>query len=117
MRVGPGKSYPIDWVYQRLDLPLKIIRMKEGWRLVEDPDGTQGWMVARFLSRKRTAIIRGDETAPMRSEAESDAEILWLAEPGVVGVLGKCVPGWCRLKVGERGGWVKEASLWGAGEP
>ena len=57
MRVGPDRSYPIDWVYVRRDLPLRVVRKSGGWRLVEDQDGARGWMLARFLSRDRTATV------------------------------------------------------------
>mgnify|MGYP001551092043 CR=1 FL=1 len=27
MRVGPSESYPIDWVYHRSGLPVKVVRL------------------------------------------------------------------------------------------
>lgn len=52
MRVGPAESYRIDWVYRRAGLPMKVVRRQEGWRLVEDPDGTSGWILGPLpLSR------------------------------------------------------------------
>ena len=36
-------------------LPMKVLRMIGGWRLVEDIDGARGWMLAQFLTRTRTA--------------------------------------------------------------
>ncbi|WP_216074561.1 SH3 domain-containing protein, partial [Acinetobacter baumannii] len=44
MRVGPSPEFRIAWVYRRPGLPLKVLRMREGWRLVEDPDGARGWV-------------------------------------------------------------------------
>lgn len=117
MRVGPSETYPILWVYQRPKLPLKIVRVKEGWRLVEDPDGARGWMVARFLSPDRTVIVKGKDLADMREEPESGAGLLWRVEPGVVGMLGKCAEGWCRIDIDGRTGWMVQDRLWGAGEP
>lgn len=117
MRVGPSGEYQIDWVYRRAQLPVKIVRVKEGWRLVQDPDGTQGWMAARLLSPMRTALVTGDELAPMRDAPADNALLLWNLEPGVIGVLGECEGGWCELDVEGREGWVAEARLWGAGEP
>jgi SH3-like domain-containing protein len=67
MRVGPGEDYRIKWTYRRQSLPMKVVRIKEGWRLVEDPDGAQGWMLARFLSRERAAYVRGKGLADMRA--------------------------------------------------
>lgn len=117
MRVGPGSEYRISWVYRRVGLPLKVVRRTSGWRLVEDPDGTRGWMVARFLKTDRSAVVVGEGLADIRSQPTDDSQLLWRAEPGVVGLLGDCRDGWCVLTMGERTGWVGEARLWGAGEP
>jgi len=46
MRVGPGEDYRINWVYHRAHLPVKVLRVMEGWRLIEDPDGARGWVLA-----------------------------------------------------------------------
>jgi SH3-like domain-containing protein len=117
MRVGPSESYPIEWVYQRKGLPLRVVRKLSGWRLVEDPEGTRGWIVSRFLSLERAAIVTGKDPAPMRATAGADAKVLWRAEPGVSGSLGDCREGYCRFAVGERAGWIAERRLWGVGQP
>ena len=117
MRVGPGEDYRILWVYRRKELPVKVIRLKEGWRLVQDPDGAQGWMLARFLNPKRGALVVGEGLAEMREKGDAGSKLLWRLEPGVTGMLGDCEDGWCRLAVGEHKGFVREGRLWGAGEP
>lgn len=117
MRVGPSEEFPIEWVYRRPGLPMKVVRLREGWRLVEDPDGERGWIIARLLDPDRGAIVIGEGLAEMREEPRSGARTLWRAEPGVVGALGDCEGGWCRLDVGGRRGWVRANRLWGAGEP
>lgn len=117
MRVGPGEDYRILWVYHRPQLPLKVLRIKEGWRLVEDPDGARGWVLARFMTRERTGYVRGGEAADMRASGEGTAKLLWRLAPGVVGKLGDCGSGWCKFTVGPRQGYVEQARLWGAGEP
>ena len=117
MRVGPSEDFPIDWVYRRQGLPVKVLRVNQGWRLVEDPDGTQGWIVARLLTPERGAIVVGEGLAEMREAADSDARVRWRAEPGVVGALGTCDAGWCQFAVGARKGWIRAARIWGAGEP
>jgi SH3-like domain-containing protein len=117
MRVGPSPDYKIDWVYRRPGLPVKVVRLMEGWRLIEDPDGTQGWVVARLLSPDRGAIVIGEGLADMREAGEADADLKWRLEPGVVGALGDCESGWCALSVENRHGFVREERLWGVGEP
>jgi SH3-like domain-containing protein len=117
MRVGPSEAYPIDWVYRRPGLPLKVLRVNQGWRLVEDPDGESGWIHRRMLTDRRGAIVVGEGLAEMRAAPEAGAAVRWRAEPGVVGALGECEGGWCELDVGGREGWVRAERLWGAGEP
>ena len=117
MRVGPSADYKIDWVYRRKGLPVKVIRVLEGWRLIEDPDGTRGWVASRLLSPEFGALVIGNEPAAMRADADDSAAIKWRLEPGVVGKLGDCSDSWCELTVGNRSGYVRQERLWGAGEP
>jgi len=117
MRVGPGEDYKISWVYRRPNLPLKVLRLKDGWRLVQDPDGARGWVLARFLTRQRGAIIAGKGNTDMRETGAAGSRLLWRVAPGVVGLLGDCEAGWCAFTVGEHRGFIAEARLWGAGQP
>jgi SH3-like domain-containing protein len=117
MRVGPGEDYKILWVYQRQYLPMKVLRIKEGWRFVEDPDGARGWVLAQFLTRDRTGIVNGTSPADMREDANAGSRLLWRLAPKVIGKLGDCAAGWCEFEVGPRKGYVEQARLWGAGEP
>jgi SH3-like domain-containing protein len=117
MRVGPGEDYKIDWVYRRKGLPVKVVRLVEGWRLVEEPDGSRGWIAETLLSLNQGAIVIGEGLAELRAEPAATARLLWRAEPGVVGKLGECRDGWCLFTVGRREGWARAARLWGAGEP
>lgn len=117
MRVGPSEAFPIEWVYRRQGLPVKVVRVMQGWRLVEDPEGERGWIIARLLNPRRGAIVTGEGLAEMRATPEPAGKVLWRAEPGVVGELGDCEAGWCELAVGGREGWMRAERLWGAGDP
>src|SRR5687767_10721588 len=44
LRAGPGKDYPILWVYQRKGLPVEIIQEFDTWLRIRDRDGTVGWV-------------------------------------------------------------------------
>jgi SH3-like domain-containing protein len=113
LRVGPGREYRISWVYVRGGLPLKVLRMIGSWRLVEDIDGARGWMLAQFLTRRRTAMVKGS-IAEIRENADGASRLLWRAAPGVTGKLGECGPVWCRIDIDGRRGHIAKASLWGA---
>jgi SH3-like domain-containing protein len=117
MRVGPSETYPIAWVYRRQGLPVKVLRVNQGWRLVEDPAGDRGWVVARLLDPARGAIVTGKGRTEMRAEGSADAPLRWRLEPGVSGRLGDCEDQWCQFTVGGHKGWVRADRLWGAGEP
>src|SRR3569623_830519 len=117
MRVGPSEDYQISWVYRRAGLPVKVERSKEGWRLVRDPDGAEGWVVARLLSPERAALVVGEGAAAMREDTSDDSVLCWFVEPGVVGKLGDCADGWCLFDVHGRKGYVRQNRLWGTGEP
>lgn len=112
MRKGPSPDVPVIWEYRRKDLPVKVVARFETWRKIEDPDGTQGWMAARLLSRTRTAIVTG-EIRPMREDASVSAAVAYRAEPGVVGRITDCKNGWCLFDVKGRKGWVQTDHIWG----
>ncbi len=114
MRVGPSADYPISWVYRRPGLPVKVLRVHESWRLVQDPSGTRGWVASRLLSPERGAIVTSGRPTPMREGPSPGAAVKWFVEAGVVGRLGNCMAGFCRLSVGAQEGWVEQGRLWGA---
>ena len=113
MRVGPSLDYPASWVYQRRDLPVKVVEVYSNWRRVEDPDGTLGWMHVRLLKDEPTVMVKGG-IAEMRDRASDSARLLYRLEPGVVAKVASCADGWCSIDVGGKRGYVAAKSLWGA---
>ena len=118
MRTGPGRTYPASWLYQRADLPVRVVAVFKEWRQVEDPDGTRGWMLGNLVSSRRTAIVRADQPIEMRERPSPGAPLVFRASPGVVGRLTECGNGWCRFDVKGQAGYAQIAGLWGveAGE-
>ncbi|WP_231469362.1 SH3 domain-containing protein [Novosphingobium sp. CECT 9465] len=116
MRVGPGRDYRISWTYVRKGVPLKVLRVMGGWRLVEDKDGSRGWILQQFLNRERSGIVTGSITG-IRSNKDGTGRILWRVEPGVIGKLGECEAQWCAFDVDGRKGFIRAASVWGAQKP
>lgn len=114
MRVGPSNEYPITWVYVRKGLPVKVVRIREGWRLVEDHQGEQGWIAASQLDPARGAMVVGEGVVDLRAQPNPSSALRWRAEPGVVGKLSTCREGWCEVDVAGRKGWITATRLWGA---
>jgi len=113
---GPGRNYPNVWLYQRRDLPVRVVKKYETWRLIQDPDGAQGWMLVTMLSDRRTGIVKPGQPRPIRVGAYDSAKVGYNAEPGVVGRLSKCSDGWCRIEVGGHRGYIRESDIWGVSD-
>jgi len=115
MRSGPGERYPVLWTYQRRDLPVKIEREFDIWRLVEDMDGEKGWMQAGFLVGHRSFVITGTEDRLLRADAAETADAVADLKPGVVGRIRSCEAGkdWCQVQVQDYRGWLKRSDFWG----
>jgi len=114
MRVGPSGEYPVEWVYKRKGLPVKVVRVREGWRLVRDADGAQGWVAASQLTPDRGLMVVGEGLVDLRAEPSASSALRWRAEPGVVARFVRCREGWCELDISGRKGWVPADRLWGA---
>jgi SH3-like domain-containing protein len=112
MRTGPGRQFPASWLYQRAGLPVKVIESYPNWRKVEDPEGAQGWIQSNLISDDRTGMVLRD-VQPLRERPDKSANVIWRAEPGVVGKLSECKHGWCKLDVRGRMGYIEAVSLWG----
>ncbi len=123
LRRGPGSRYPIEWVYKRRDLPVKIEREFDVWRLIEDPDGIRGWVHQATLVGTRSFVIpAASASAPasadaavtdqgvdpgttaalpagppgsqvLRAAPQPDAPAVAVLEPGVIGRLRTCAVG------------------------
>ncbi|QDH13951.1 hypothetical protein E3E12_06885 [Formicincola oecophyllae] len=95
LRRGPGERYPVDWVFHRRGLPVEIEREFGVWRLVEDPEGTKGWVHQVTLRGVRTAIVTGTHahpTAPAGGAGQDSAPLPPHAHTDPV-ITGRLVPG------------------------
>ena len=116
MRTGPGRNYPGTWLYQRRDLPIRVLKTYPNWRLIEDPDGTRGWMLVTLLSDQRTAIVRPGDPRPVHAKPDANTHVRYLAQHGTVGRIDHCQGGWCHIAFGKRQGYVRTSDVWGVGE-
>ncbi len=112
VRSGPGRQYPIDWVFKRRELPVEITAQSDDWRRIRDFQGTVGWVTQRALSARRTAIVTGP-VGILRSSADPASATVAQLETGVVGRLLQCRDSWCRMEVDGRRGWIARGDIWG----
>ena len=116
MRAGPGRNYPGTWLYQRRDLPIRVLKIYPNWRLIEDPDGTRGWMLVSLLSDRRTAIIKPGAPRPIYKDASEASPVRYRAQPRVVGRIEHCSAGWCHIAIGQREGYIRTSDIWGVSD-
>ncbi len=114
MRTGPGVQYPVEWVYQRQNLPMEIVAEFGTWRKVRDWQGTQGWVHQSMLAGRRTLVVTGAERT-LRGRADTKGQAIAKLEPGVVGKLIGCAgeSNWCRVEFDGREGWLRRVEFWG----
>jgi SH3-like domain-containing protein len=116
IRTGPGRNYPGTWLYKRRDLPVRVLKIHQSWRLIEDPDGTRGWMLVTLLSDQRTALVKPGQPRAIHEKRDAASRVAYLAEPGVVGRIADCDGDWCKFAVGKRAGWIAQAEIYGPGK-
>ncbi len=113
MRRGPGREYPIAWVFRREGLPVEVFREYKDWRQVRDPFGDIGWIKRTQLSRARYGLVVGEDNAPLRDKTQDNAPIVARAAPGVVLRLDECSLHWCHGRAKGYSGWVRKEALFG----
>jgi SH3-like domain-containing protein len=112
LRVGPGQTYPIEWVLTRKDMPVEIVKGFQNWRMVRVWPDTSGWVLDRMVTAERHVVVdRAVRTMYRRPDAAS--EIVARAEPGVVAKLLECQSDWCRIDAGGYQGWLHRSDVWG----
>lgn len=115
MRSGPGERYPVLWLYKRHELPVKIEREFDVWRLVEDMDGVKGWVHQATLTGRREFVITGTADVDLRSQPNETSEAVAVLKPGVIGHIKACAAAdaWCQVEVQSYRGFLKRTDLWG----
>jgi SH3-like domain-containing protein len=116
MRAGPGRNYPGIWLYKRHDLPIRVVKTYPNWRMIEDHEGTRGWMLVSLLSDRRTAIVKPGDPRPIHVKADQASRVRYRAEQGVVGRIEQCRGGWCRIAIGNREGYIRTSDIWGVSD-
>ena len=114
-RTGPGKQYPVRYVYQRKSMPVEVVLEYEGWRKVRDIQGAEGWVHGSLLSGKRSAIVK--QQIKLRKKPARDSRATAIAEAKTIVQLEKCIKGnWCRVSAAGYKGWIERKYLWGVYE-
>src|SRR3989338_2953926 len=111
LHVGPGDTYPAEWMYVKKDLPVQIVAEFDTWRKIKDVEGNQGWFHKTLLSAKRTVVVT-EKVRNLRSEPNKKSKIVAKIEPQVVAKVVKCQTGWCQIQAAGYKGWINKKYIW-----
>ena len=117
LRTGPGTQHPVEWTYQRAGWPVEITREFGFWRRIRDHDGAEGWVQQKFLSGRRSLVVRGETRLLLRRPDLAAPPVARLA-PGVQGRIRRCEAGsaWCEVEVRGTRGFLMRGWFWGTYE-
>lgn len=111
LRVGPGKEYPIGWIFMKAGLPVLLLTEFEQWRKIKFVDGIEGWVHQNMISAKRTGIIV-NHLAILYKNASMSYPIAKL-EKGVIVKIIKKEKSFIKIEVNKVRGWIEEKEIWG----
>ncbi|MEO8559817.1 MAG: SH3 domain-containing protein [Rhodospirillales bacterium] len=112
VRSGPGTRYPVEWVFQRKNMPVEVVGEFDTWRKIRDWQGTTGWVHQSMLVGKRMVVVAGKQVSLLRTP-ENDSAPVARIEASVQGELLSCKGGWCRVRVNDYKGWLTRKDIWG----
>ena len=115
VRFGPGRRYPIAWVFVRRGLPVQVVGRFETWRRIRDWEGSEGWVHRSLLSGRRSVIVF-EGPAALRRKPDAKASPVARVERRVVGRLIRCDGAWCSVEFSGRNGWIRKKAIWGVGK-
>ena len=113
VRTGPGKKYPIQWVFKRSGIPVEITLEFDHWRKIKDYEGQEGWIHKSLLSGKRNAMINAQEQVSMFQKPNKDSSLIAYLQPDVIVKIIECKATLCRIEASGYKGWVNKENLWG----
>lgn len=107
-----AKSRPLFVI--RAGTPVEQVVSLEGWSKVRDSSGDLSWIEKKYLTEKRSVIVRL-ERAQVRAAPEDKAAPVFEAERDVVLELIDVVPGgWAKVNHRDgQSGYVKATQVWG----
>lgn len=117
-RSGPGKKYPIEWIYKQKGAPLEIINEFELWRQVRDWEGSTSWIHKTLLTGRRFVKIITPGENNIYGKPHFDSKVIAKVEDGVIGEIKKCPKKseFCLIKFDSIEGWVLKKNVFGVYE-
>ena len=112
VRYGPSFDFPIKFVYEKKNLPIKQIDKKENFRRIIDHKKNSGWIHISQLKKANSVITLNNKIMFQKSTIFSKP--IARVKKGRLLVIKKCEAKWCEIETEDLKGWVNKNDLWGA---
>lgn len=113
LRKGPGKRYPIDWVYHRPGMPVEVIKSFDTWYRIRDYEGAEGWVHKTQVKFQRRGMITG-KLRPLFEAPDDKSAVQAYLQPLVMFDLAACSSDWCTVRGTGFSGHLRKTSFFGA---
>ena len=111
VRYGPSFESPVKFIYNKIDLPIKLIDKKENWRRILDVKNNSGWIHSSQLKQINSIITLSDKILFKRPTIFSKP--IAKIKKGRVLIIQNCQTNWCKIKTDNIKGWIQRKNLWG----
>ncbi len=113
LRYGPGKHFPIMWIFKKKKWPIMIIDKHDHWRKIKTINKTTGWMHDSQLSSKKTSIVVFPDFLYKKPSTKAK-KIAYLKQNLLIDLI-KCKVFWCKIEMENKkfSGWFIKNYLWG----
>ena len=111
VRYGPSFDSDIKFVYNKINLPVKLIDKKENFRRIIDLKNNGGWIHVSQLKKINSVIAINNKI--LFEKPNSFAKPIAQIKKGRLLMLQKCEDGWCKVKTDNFDGWIKANNTWG----
>tara|TARA_B110000438_G_C15563170_1_gene542035 strand:+ start:231 stop:677 length:447 start_codon:yes stop_codon:yes gene_type:complete len=112
LRQGPSKKYPIKIIYKKKFLPVLVQDQYYNFKKIKDHENNSGWIHLSQLSKKKAAIVIKKKVIVFKNPTLYSKPLVILNQ-GRLCLIVKCKKKWCKIKVENYKGWVKQSFLWG----
>ena len=112
VRYEPDLNSPIKYIYNKKNLPIKVIDKKENFRRIIDIKNNGGWIHASQLKKNKSFILL--ENQILFSKPTKYSKPIVKISAGRLLLVKKCKLKWCRVKTENYTGWLEVKNVWGS---
>ena len=111
VRFGPSLKSPIKYIYNKVNLPVKVIDKKENFRRITDHKKNSGWIHISQLKKSKSLVITSQKI--LFKKPTKYSKPIAKIEKGRLLIVKKCSDNWCIVKTEKFSGWISKNNIWG----